>query len=256
MKTVEHFEKLKQDAEKTFGIEATVHDPVLKEVLNFIVEEEDVLAQIQKMSSGFIDAVSGYSKRDASELLECMRTHIGNRATAEQKKRILAQLEEYQAISEETSNGEDSLSGWLILELQANVLNPIEKQLKRNEEMRAKFWRLREIRRHVANLAKIASVDKKSKAELIVTQKDCDELETELGDLLASMKDNGVTVVDTIWNEYCRIEAEYFSRMNDAYLEPSTPKPMAVKIGEAKPAPRIKIASPVIGDDSEEEVAN
>ena len=46
MKTVEQFEKLKQDAEKSFGIEAELDDPVLKEVQNIMVEEEDALVQI------------------------------------------------------------------------------------------------------------------------------------------------------------------------------------------------------------------
>ena len=252
MKTVEQFEKLKQDAEKSFGIEAMVDDPMLKEVQNFSVEEEDCLVQIQKMANEFIDSVGLYSKRDNSELLECMKVLVEGRGTAEQKYRIISQLDEYKAINEETSSGEDSISSWVILELQTNVLNPVEKQLRKNEELRDKFWKLKELRRQVANLAKIAGIDKKSKAELVVAQKDCTELEQELSNHLRVMKDSGVAVIDNIWNEYCRIEAEYYSRMNDAYLEPSTPKPIAVIASEVKPQViNPKIASPVIGEDTE-----
>lgn len=255
MKTVEQFEKLKQDAEKSFGIEATVDDPMLKEVQNFIVEEEDVLVQIQKMTNEFIDSVGVYSKRDNSELLECMKVLVDSRGTAEQKYRITSQLDEYKAINEETSTGEDSIASWVILELQTNVLNPVDKQLHKNEELREKFWKLKELRRQVSNLTKIARLDKKSRAELVVTQKDCTELEQELSEHLRVMRDSGVALIDNIWNEYCRIEAEYYSRMNDAYLEPSTPKPIAVKTTELKPAiSKQKLASPVIGGDSEDEI--
>lgn len=252
MKTVEQFERLKQETEKSFGIEVLVDDPILKEVQNFSVEEEDVLMQIQKLSNEFIDSVTSYSKRDHSELIGCMKTLVDGRGTSAQKYRIISQLEEYKAITEETSSGEDSIASWLVLELQMNVLNPIDKQLKKNEELREQFWKLRELRRQVANLSKIASLDKKSKAELITTQKDCAELEQELEDHHRVMKDSGVAVIDSIFNEYCRIEAEYFSRMNDAYLEPSTPKPIAVKVGDAKQGPKVKLSSPVIGGESDD----
>jgi hypothetical protein len=253
VKTVEQFEKFKQDAEKTLGIEATVDDPVLKEVQNFIVEEEDVLEQIQKLSNQFIDSVALYAKRDSSELLECMQKLIESRGTDDQKQRVLAQLEVYKSISEETSNGEDSVANWLILEIQTNVLNPIEKQMQRNEDLRGKFWKLKQLRRHAAGLGKIANVDKKAKAEHIVAQKDCTDLEQELVDQLIAMKQTGAAVIDVIWNEYCRIEAEYYSKMNDAYLEPSTPKPSVTKVAieEKKLPPRI--ASPEIGQVSDDE---
>lgn len=246
VKTVEQFERLKQDAEKTFGIEATVDDPVLKEVQNFIIDEEDVLEQIRKTSNEFIDSVSLYSKRDLSELLSTMKTLVQSRGTEEQKRRVGAQLDVYKSISEETSSGEDSIANWLILELQTNVLNQIEKQMQRNEELRSQFYKLKHLRRHAAGLGKIANVDKKTKAEHIVAQKDCTELEKELVDQLIAMKETGVSVIDAIWNEYCRIEAEYYSKMNDAYLEPSTPRPAPVKL-----VPRV--ASPEIGQLSDEE---
>jgi hypothetical protein len=255
VKTVEQFEKFKQDAEKTLGIEATVDDPVLKQVQNFIVEEEDVLELIQKISNQFIDSVSLYSKRDVVELFSCMRSLLDRRGTSEQKNRMQSQLDVYVSISEETSTGEDSVANWLILELQTNVLNRIEKQMQKNELLRAKFWKLKQIRRHASGLGKIANVDKKSKAEHIVAQKDCADLEQELVDQLIAMKETGAAAIDVIWNEYCRIEAEYYSKMNEAYLEPSSPKPQPAHLSNAKTLPPL-IPSPEIGTVSDEESEN
>ncbi len=254
MKTVEQFEKLKLDAEKSLGIEAAVDDPILKEVQNIMVEEEDVLIQIQKMSNYLIDSISLCAKRDATEMIECMRVLVGNRATKEQKYRITAQLDEYRKISDETARSTDCVANWAILEMQSNVLNPIDKQLRRNEEIRSNFWTIKELRRKTQNLAKIANVDKKSKAELLASQKECEMLEEELKGHLEAMRDTGIVTVDAIWGEFCRVEAEYYSRMNESYLEPSTPSDSrGVSIGEAKIQPYDKIASPIIGGDSDPE---
>lgn len=258
MKTVEQFEKLKIDAEKSLGIEATLEDPVLKEVQNYMVEEEDVLIQVQKMSNELIDGVSMLSKRDSAEMLDCMRTLVRNRGNAEQKYRINAQLDEYTKIADETSKSSDCVANWVILELQSYVLNPIDKQLRKHEEIRNKFWSIKELKRKVSNLGKIAEIDKKSKSEMLQAQKECDELEQEVTSHLEGMQDAGIVTVDAIWSEYCRIEAEYYSRMNDAYLEPSTPTPNgSMAQGECRFAQGEKIASPVIGGeqdfDSEQE---
>ncbi len=258
MKTVEQFEKLKIDAEKSLGIEATLEDPVLKEVQNYMVEEEDVLIQVQKMSNELIDGVSMLSKRDSGEMLECMRILVRNRGNAEQKYRINAQLDEYTKISDETSKSSDCVANWAILELQSYVLNPIDKQLRKHEDIRDKFWLIKELKRKVSNLGKIAEIDKKSKSEMLQAQKECDELEQEVTSHLEGMQDAGIVTVDAIWSEYCRIEAEYYSRMNDSYLEPSTPTPNAsIAQGEGRFAQGEKIASPVIGGeqdfDSEQE---
>ena len=64
MKTLESFEKLKEDAEKSFGIEVSIQDPILKELQSFIVEEEFVLEQIRKMTNDFMESVNIFSKRD------------------------------------------------------------------------------------------------------------------------------------------------------------------------------------------------
>jgi len=253
MKTVEQFEKLKIDAEKSLGIEATLDDPILKEVQNIMVEEEDVLIQIQKMTNELIESASVLAKRDSSEMIECMRVLVQNRATHEQKYRISAQLDEYKKIADETANGPDCVSNWVIVELQANVLNPIDKQLRRNEEIRSNFWTIKELRRKTQNLARIANVDKKSKTELAVAQNECEMLEEELKGHLEAMRDTGIVTVDAIWSEFCRVEAEYYSKMNDAYLEPSTPSSRGLSIGEAKLNIHEKIASPVIGGDSDPE---
>jgi hypothetical protein len=260
MKTVEQFEKLKLDAEKSLGIEAELDDPILKEVQNVIVEEEDVLIQIQKMSNDLIDSISLCAKRDAGDMLDCLKLLVKNRGTSEQQYRILAQLNEYRKIADETARGSDSVANWAILEIQSNVLNPIDKQLQRNEEVRSRFWTIKELRRKMVNLSKIANIDKKSRAELATTQKDCEVLENEMKDQLDAMRSTGIVTVDAIWSEYCRIEAEYYARMNEAYLEPSTPSDSCNRsLGEAKIPPHEKIASPVIGgvtDDDEETLAN
>ena len=96
--------------------------------------------------------------------------------------------------------------------------------MKKFEKVRQQFWNLKELKRHCANLTKIANVDKISKSELVIVNKNTEDVEKELVDLLNDMKEVGVVAIDNIWNEYCGIEAEYFSRMNDAYLEPSTPR--------------------------------
>lgn len=257
MKTVEQFEKLKIDAEKSLGIEAELEDPVLKEVQNIMVEEEDVLVQIKKMSNELIDSVSVSAKRDSAEMMDCLRVFVTNRGTQDQKYRIMAQLDEYRKIADETCKGDDCVANWLILELQNNVLNPIEKQLKRHEEMREKFWTIKELKRKILNLGKIADIDKKSKAEMLVAEKDCQILEQEVTGHLDAIKDSGIVNVDSIWTEFCRVEAEYYSRMNEAYLEPSTPSSNSdLAIGEASIIKHEKIASPVIGaePDGESEV--
>ena len=252
MKTVEQFEKLKQDAEKSFGIEAELDDPVLKEVQNIMVEEEDALVQIAKMSNELIDSVTVVAKRDASDMLQFMRTLVENRGTKEQKYRILGQIDEYATIHEETTSGEDAIANWLVLELQANVLNQVAKHLTRNTHIREKFWRVKELKRQVGLLGKISSIDKKSKTELAVAQADFSELEKELIDQLQAMKDTGVATVDAIWNEYIRIEAEYYTKMNDAYLEPSTPRPVKAPLGEVRTSKEVHIASPEIGEAEDE----
>ena len=263
MKTVEQFEKLKLDAEKSLGIEAELDDPILKEVQNVIVEEEDVIVQIQKMANELIDSISLCAKRDAGDMLDSLRLLVRNRGTAEQKYRILAQIDEYKKIADETARSSDCVANWAIVELQSNVLNPIDKQLKRNEEVRSQFWVIKELRRRIINLGKIANVDKKSKSELVVALKDCEILEQEMRDQLDAMRNTGIVTVDAIWSEYCRIEAEFYARMNEAYLEPSTPSGSGgPSIGEGRIVPPYdKIASPVIGgeieeDDEKETLAN
>ena len=255
IKTVEQFEKLKQDAEKSFGIEAELDDPVLKEVQNIMVEEEDALTQIAKMSNELIDSVNLVSKRDASDMLHFMRTLVTNRGTTEQKYRILGQIDEYESIHKETTSGDDAIASWVVLELQANVLNQVTKQLSRNTHVREKFWRVKELKRQIGLLSKISNVDKKSKAELALVQAEFSDLEKELVDQLEAMKDTGVATVDAIWNEYIRIEAEYYSKMNDAYLEPSTPRPSHAPLGQVRTAPaaEVKIVSPEIGEAAEDD---
>jgi hypothetical protein len=102
-------------------------------------------------------------------------------------------------------------------------------------------------------LTKIANVDKKSKAELVVVNKETADAEKELVDLLNDMKEVGIVAIDNIWNEYCRIEAEYFSRMNDAYLEPSTPRESSKT--PKKIAAMNKPSSPVIVEGDEDDTA-
>ena len=254
MKTVEQFEKLKLDAEKSLGIEAEIDDPILKEVQNVIVEEEDVLVQIQKMTNDLIDSISLCAKREAGDMLDNLRLLVRNRGTSEQKYRILAQIDEYSKIADETAKCSDCVANWAILELQSNVLNPIDKQLKRNEEVRSQFWVVKELRRKIVSLGKIANVDKKSKSELVVALKDSEILEQEMKDQLEAMRSTGIVTVDAIWSEYCRIEAEFYARMNEAYLEPSTPSGSGdPSVGEARMPPHEKIASPVIGGENEDE---
>jgi hypothetical protein len=142
------------------------------------------------------------------------------------------------------------------VELQSNVLNGIDKEMKKIDDIRQQFWKLKELKRYCANLSKIANVDKKSKADLLTANKDACDAEKELVDLLNDMKEVGIIAIDNIWNEYCRIEAEYFSRMNDAYLEPSTPRETVALKDQKSPkknAQSRKVASPVIGDDEEYE---
>ena len=258
MKTLESFEKLKEDAEKSFGIEVSIQDPILKELQSFIVEEEFVLEQIRKMTNEFIESVNIFAKRDSLEFIEAMRGLLESRATDEQRYRISGQLDEYKAIREETTmSNENSVSTWVIVELQTNVLTGIEKEVKKFAEVRKQFWKLKELKRHCASLGKIANVDKKSKDELAIAMKDAADTEKELFDMLIDLKEIGIMAIDNIWNEYCRIEAEYFSRMNDAYLEPpsytGTPtqkKPKSAKKVIPKPV------SPVIGAESDEDEAD
>jgi hypothetical protein len=255
MKTLESFEKLKEDAEKSFGIEVSIQDPILKELQSFIVEEEFVLEQIRKMTNEFMESVNIFSKRDSLEFVESMKGLLENRATDEQRYRITDQLDEYKAIREETTMPtENSVSTWVIVELQTNVLTGIDKELKKFAEVRKQFWKLKELKRHCTSLGKIANVDKKSKDELAIAMKDAADTEKELFDMLIDMKEIGVMAIDNIWNEYCRIEAEYFSRMNDAYLEPPSytgtptqPKPKSAKKVHQKPV------SPVIVAESEDD---
>ncbi len=255
MKTLESFEKLKEDAEKSFGIEVAIQDPILKELQSFIVEEEFVLEQIRKMTNEFIESVNIFAKRDSCEFIDAMRGLLENRATDEQRYRITGQLDEYKAIREETTmSNENSVSTWVMVELQTNVLTGIEKELKKFGEVRKQFWKLKELKRHCTSLGKIANVDKKSKDELAMSMKDATDTEKELFDMLIDMKEVGIMAIDNIWNEYCRIEAEYFSRMNDAYLEPpsynGTPTKHNTKSGKKHYQ---KPISPIIGADSDDD---
>lgn len=255
MKTLESFEKLKEDAEKSFGIEVALQDPILKELQSFIVEEEFVLEQIRKMTNEFIESVNIFAKRDSMEFIEAMRGLLDNRATDEQRYRISGQLDEYKAIREETTaSNENSVSTWVIIELQTNVLTGIDKELRKFGEVRKQFWRLKELKRHCTSLGKIANVDKKSKEELAIAMKDAADTEKELFDMLIDMKEIGIMAIDNIWNEYCRIEAEYYSKMHDAYLEPPsyTGTPTKVKPKSVKKVPQRPI-SPEIGVDSDED---
>lgn len=255
MKTLESFEKLKEDAEKSFGIEVALQDPILKELQSFIVEEEFVLEQIRKMTNEFIESVNIFAKRDSMEFIEAMRGLLDNRATDEQRYRISGQLDEYKAIREETTvSNENSVSTWVIIELQTNVLTGIDKELRKFGEVRKQFRRLKELKRHCTSLGKIANVDKKSKEELAIAMKDAADTEKELFDMLIDMKEVGIMAIDNIWNEYCRIEAEYYSKMNDAYLEPPsyTGTPTKVKPKSVKKVPQRPI-SPEIGVDSDED---
>ena len=254
MRTMEHIEKIKEDAEKSFGLEVHMDDPLFKELQSFVVEEEDVLQQLQKLTNEFMESVTTFSKKDSTEFTENMRTLVKSRGSEEQKYRINSQLDEYKNIRDETANGAEnteSVGSWLIVEIQTNVLNAIEREFGKHERIRSKFWKLKELRRHMANLSKIASIDKKSKGELTDVMKDCSDVEKELVDELLQKKENGVALIDGIWNEYCRIEAEYFSKMNDAYLEPTTPRPKATTISvSSKPAEWL--GSPVIGEDEDD----
>ena len=105
-------------------------------------------------------------------------------------------------------------------------------------------------------LRALATLDVKSRGELAVATKETAEIEQELFNLQHGMKEEGVEVVDNIWNNYCRIEAEFFTKMDDAYLEPSTPKPAPKAVSVTAKGGKVHGSSenftPVIADSEEE----
>jgi hypothetical protein len=256
VKTIESFEKLREDAEKSFGIEVAVEDPVMKELLNYIVDEEEILLGIQSASNQFIHSVSVFANRDTLDLIENIESMLKARGTDDQRIRMQTQLNEFRSIRNETteSENENSIINWLILELQSNVLTPIEQRIKGNETIRGQFRKLREDKRKLTNFNRMRQIDKNLKSEIVKLNSTINESESELLNFLVNLKKIGIDFIDGIWNEYCRIEAEFHSKMNDSYLEPPqspTPDrsitPPIQKIVKAVPM------SPVIADDDDGE---
>ena len=249
MKTMEGIEKIKQDAEKSLGLEIQIDDPIFKELQSFIVEEEDVVEEFEKLANDFINSVSLFSKKEITDFSTNMKLFVKSRGTVDEQTSVCAQLDEYRDICSETVTGSESVGSWVVVEIQTFVLNPIEKLEANHQKTKSKFWKLKELRRHLQNLAKI--LDKKGRIEHAQVLSDVANVEKELLEELIDKKANGVAYIHNIWNEYCRIEAEYFSKMNDAYLEQTTTPHIPLATTITKNAdPWLK--SPVIAGSEEE----
>ena len=247
MKTMEKIDGMKLDAEKSCGLEVEMDDPIFKELQSAIVEEEDILIQLKRLANDFIAGVSIFVKKDPHELSHNMKVMLNSRGSDVQKSNN--DIDEY---VNNTCNETSDTGSWAIVETQDCVFNLIEKRFAEHQITRNKFWKLKKLRGNMAKLKKIAAIDNKSKLDLPDVMKEVVTIEKELVDELLMKKDYGVGDIHALCLEFFRIEQEYFTKMNDAYVnEHSTPSPRAVTINKSSISiPWVR--SPVIGGSDDE----